>query len=338
MGAGPPSVKGQVAGQPRWVIWGAILGILALLTTSMWTATMWRRTPVPGGQRTEVTIPAGASLGKAAELLEKAGVIPSAELFELLGRTVAADRRDIQYGTYAFREGEGWGSILERLRRGDTVIVKIPIPEGMSSAQVADRLNAVGRLKGRVDPPREGSVLPATYEAKVGESREAVLARMQAAMDKELARQWALRSEHAAVKSPEEALILASIVEKETGDPSERRRIAGLYTNRLKQGMRLEADPTVIYPVTKGKPLGRRILRSELQAANDYNTYRMDGLPRGPIANPGHASIAAAVDPEVHAYLYMVADGTGGHAFARTYDEHLANVAKWRQIRRERGI
>lgn len=330
--------SGRVAGQPRWIFWGAILGILAMLAASMWTATMWRRTPVPGGARTEVTIPAGSSIGQAAELLEKAGVIDSAELFEMLARTVAADERDIQYGTYAFREGEGWGSILERLRRGDTVIVKIPIPEGMSSAQVADRLNGVGRLKGEVAPPPEGSVLPATYEAKVGETRAAVLKRMQAAMDKELERQWAMRSEHAAVKTPQEAIILASIVEKETGDPSERRRIAGLYSNRLKKGMRLEADPTVIYPVTKGKPLGRRILRSELQAENAYNTYRMAGLPKGPIANPGHDSIAAAVDPEVHDYYYMVADGTGGHAFARTYEEHLANVEKWRQIRRERNI
>ena len=189
-----------------------------------------------------------------------------------------------------------------------------------------------------MEPPAEGTVLPATYEAKIGETRADVLKRMQQAMTEELDRQWERRSEHTAVKTKDEAVILAGIVEKETGDPSERRRIAGLYSNRLKQGMRLQADPTVIYPVTKGKPLQRRIRQSELRANNGYNTYVRDGLPQGPITNPGRESIAAVLDPEVHDYLYMVADGTGGHAFARTYEEHQANVANWRQIRRDRGI
>jgi UPF0755 protein len=327
----------RVAAQPRWVVWGAVLSLLAMLTLSLWTATMWRRAPLPGADRIEVEIPRGASIGQAADILEKAGVVDSSEAFELLARALG-DSREIQYGTYGFFEGEGWGSILERLKRGDTLIVRIPIPEGMPSIQVAERLNAVGRLKGRVEPPAEGTVLPATYEAKIGETRADVLKRMQQAMTEELDRQWERRSEHTAVKTKDEAVILAGIVEKETGDPSERRRIAGLYSNRLKQGMRLQADPTVIYPVTKGKPLQRRIRQSELRANNGYNTYVRDGLPQGPITNPGRESIAAVLDPEVHDYLYMVADGTGGHAFARTYEEHQANVANWRQIRRDRGI
>ena len=327
----------KVAGQPRWIVWGAALSLLAMLTLSLWTATMWRRAPLPGAERIEVEIPRGASIGQAAEILEQAGVIDSSEAFELVARALG-DSREIQYGTYGFFEGEGWGSILERLKRGDTLIVRIPIPEGMPSIQVAERLNSVGRLKGQVEPPAEGSVLPATYEAKIGESRADVLKRMQQAMTEELDRQWERRSEHAVVKTKDEAVILAGIVEKETGDPSERRRIAGLYSNRLKQGMRLQADPTVIYPVTKGKPLQRRIRQSELRANNGYNTYVRDGLPQGPITNPGRESIAAVLDPEVHDYLYMVADGTGGHAFARTYEEHQANVGNWRQIRRERGI
>lgn len=326
-----------VAGQPRWVVWGAVLSLLALLTMSVWTATMWRRAPLPGAERIEVEIPRGASIGQAADLLEAAGVIDSSEAFELLARTLGDDR-EIQYGTYGFFEGEGWGSILERLKRGDTLIVRIPIPEGMPSVQVAERLNGVGRLKGRVEAPAEGTVLPATYEAKIGENRVDVLKRMQAAMTEELDRQWERRSENIAVKNKDEAVILAAIVEKETGDPSERRRIAGLYTNRLKQGMLLQADPTVIYPVTKGKPLRRGIRQSELRANNGYNTYVRKGLPQGPITNPGRESIAAVLDPEVHDYLYMVADGTGGHAFARTYEEHQSNVAKWRQYRREKGI
>jgi UPF0755 protein len=308
-----------------------------MLTMSVWTATMWRRAPLPGAERIEVEIPRGASIGQAADLLEAAGVVDSSEAFELLARTLG-DEREIQFGTYGFFEGEGWGSILERLKRGDTLIVRIPIPEGMPSVQVAERLNGVGRLKGQVEPPAEGTVLPATYEAKIGETRADVLKRMQVAMTEELDRLWERRSENIAVKSKDEAVILAAIVEKETGDPSERRRIAGLYTNRLKQGMLLQADPTVIYPVTKGRPLKRRIRQSELRADNGYNTYVRKGLPQGPITNPGRESLAAVLDPEVHDYLYMVADGTGGHAFARTYEEHQANVEKWRAYRRERGI
>lgn len=308
-----------------------------MLTMSVWTATMWRRAPLPGAERIEVEIPRGASIGQAADLLEAAGVVDSSEAFELLARTLG-DEREIQFGTYGFFEGEGWGSILERLKRGDTLIVRIPIPEGMPSVQVAERLNGVGRLKGQVEPPAEGTVLPATYEAKIGETRADVLKRMQVAMSEELDRLWERRSENIAVKSKDEAVILAAIVEKETGDPSERRRIAGLYTNRLKQGMLLQADPTVIYPVTKGKPLKRRIRQSELRADNGYNTYVRKGLPQGPITNPGRESLAAVLDPEVNDYLYMVADGTGGHAFARTYEEHQANVEKWRAYRRERGI
>lgn len=319
------------------MIWGATLSLVALLVLSVWTATMWRRAPMPGADRIEVTIPKGASIGQAADLLEKAGVVSSSEAFELLARTLGDDR-EIQFGTYGFFEGEGWASILDRMKRGDTLVVRIPIPEGMPSIMVAERLNNVGRLQGQVQAPAEGTVLPATYEAKIGERREDVLKRMQAALTTELDGLWERRSEHIAVKSKDEAVILAAIVEKETGDPSERRRIAGLYTNRLKAGMRLQADPTVIYPVTKGKPLKRRIRQSELRADNGYNTYVRDGLPQGPITNPGRESLAAVLDPEVHEYLYMVADGTGGHAFARTYEEHQANVQKWRDYRRDKGI
>jgi UPF0755 protein len=160
---------------------------------------------------------------------------------------------------------------------------------------------------------------------------------MQQAMVKYLAAAWEKRKPGIAVSTPREALILASIVEKETGKAEERRMVAGVYSNRLKRGMPLQADPTVIYPVTKGKPLGRRILRSELQADNGYNTYARAGLPAGPIANPGRASIDAVLDPEDTQALYFVADGTGGHIFADTLEQHNANVQKWYAIRRARG-
>jgi UPF0755 protein len=160
---------------------------------------------------------------------------------------------------------------------------------------------------------------------------------MQEAMRTELARLWAQRQPHSVVSSPREAIILASIVEKETGKPSERRMVAGVYSNRVRVGMKLDADPTVIYPVTRGRPLGRRILRSELNADNGYNTYARAGLPIGPIANPGRESIAAVLNPERTQALYFVADGTGGHIFANTLEEHNANVQRWYAIRRQRG-
>jgi UPF0755 protein len=156
-------------------------------------------------------------------------------------------------------------------------------------------------------------------------------------MSTTLAEVWAKRAAGIAVKSPQEALTLASIVEKETGKPSERRKVAALYTNRLKVGMMLQADPTIIYPITQGKPLGRRIRQSEIQAINGYNTYSMVGLPQGPITNPGRASIEAVVNPEKTTALYMVADGTGGHVFSDTLEQHNRAVEKWFAIRRQRG-
>jgi UPF0755 protein len=180
-------------------------------------------------------------------------------------------------------------------------------------------------------------VLPDSYSFQRGESRAAVLKRMQDAMTKQLDALWAKRQPHSVVNDKREAIILASVVEKETGKPSERRMVAGVYSNRLRIGMKLDADPTVIYPTTKGKPLGRRILRSELNADNGYNTYARAGLPAGPIANPGKESIAAVLDPASTKALYFVADGTGGHIFANTLQQHNANVQKWYAIRRARG-
>jgi len=183
----------------------------------------------------------------------------------------------------------------------------------------------------------EGSVLPDSYGYKRGETRAAVAARMQAAMTRTLDALWAKRSYACPIATREQAVTLASIVEKETGKASERPMIAGVYCNRLRIDMKLDADPTVIYPVTKGKPLGRRIRRSELMADNGYNTYRRPGLPDGPIANPGKESIAAVLNPASTRAIYFVADGTGGHVFAETFAEHQANVRKWFALRRARG-
>jgi UPF0755 protein len=213
----------------------------------------------------------------------------------------------------------------------------VTIPEGIPSIMVQERLMAEPLLTGEVAVPAEGSVLPDTYDFERGESRAAVLQRMQAAMAKTLAEMWDKRAPGIAVKTPKEAVILASIVEKETGVASERRMVAGLYSNRVKSGMLLQADPTIIYPITKGKPLGRRIFQSEISAVNGYNTYTMVGLPVGPITNPGRESIAAVLNPAKTSALFMVADGKGGHEFGDTLEQHNANVEKWYALRRQRG-
>jgi UPF0755 protein len=202
---------------------------------------------------------------------------------------------------------------------------------------VYERLMANDRLTGQIPVPPEGSILPDSYAFEKGELRAAVVARMQAAMKKTIDELWPKRSSDAVVKTPQEAVTLASIVEKETSKKSELRIVAGVYSNRLKVGMMLQADPTIIYPITKGKPLGRRIRQSEIASVNDYNTYSMVGLPKGPIANPSRAAIEAVLNPEKTDYLFFVADGTGGHIFAKTLEEHNANVEKWYAIRRERG-
>ena len=284
---------------------------------------------------TVVVIPPGASIARAGEILEQAGAT-SASGFVNHARFFGGDA-PIKPGEYEVKKGMGAGDILELLQSGKTVQRFVTVPEGMPSIMVWERLMAEKRLKGEVAVPAEGSVLPDTYAYTTGETRAAVLKRMQAAMDKTFAELWAKRSPRTAAKDRNQAITLASIVEKETGVPAERRTVAGVYTNRLAVGMRLQADPTIIYPITRGKPLGRRILRSEILAVNDYNTYAMIGLPKGPIANPGKASIAAVLNPEPNDYLFFVAKGDGGHIFARTLAEHNENVQKWYEIRRERG-
>jgi UPF0755 protein len=213
----------------------------------------------------------------------------------------------------------------------------VTIPEGLPSIMVWERLMAEPLLTGSVAVPEEGSVLPESYDFERGETRAAVLARMQKGMRDTLSELWPKRAPDIVVGTPREAVILASIVEKETGVARERRMVAGLYSNRVREGLRLQADPTIIYPITKGKPLGRRIRQSEIAAVNGYNTYTMVGLPTGPITNPGRESIEAVLHPAKTGALYMVADGKGGHIFASTLDEHNANVARWFAIRRARG-
>jgi UPF0755 protein len=290
----------------------------------------------PSERTLTVVVPQGASLTSTATALERDGAIRSAARFRLLAR-VFGSGEPIKAGEYRVPPHTSAADILKLLQGGKTLQRLVVVPEGYPSVLVHDALARADGLTGKVAVPAEGSVLPDSYAFQRGDTRAEVVARMQRAMRDYLAAAWAKRRPGIAVKTPAEAIILASIVEKETGKPSERRMVAAVYGNRLRTGMPLQADPTVIYPQTKGRPLGRRILRSELRAKNGYNTYASPGLPVGPIANPGRASIDAVLDPERSSALYFVADGTGGHVFANTLAEHNANVQKWYAIRRARG-
>lgn len=290
----------------------------------------------PLAKETAIVIKSGASIRSAAEQLEDIGAIKSADAFVNRARIFGASST-IKTGEFLIPARASNSEIQSILTGGKTVQRMVTVPEGMPSIMVYERLMANDRLTGQIPVPSEGSILPDSYAFEKGEARAAVVARMQAAMKKTIDELWPKRSSDAVVKTPQEAVTLASIVEKETSKKSELRIVAGVYSNRLKVGMMLQADPTIIYPITKGKPLGRRIRQSEIASVNDYNTYSMVGLPKGPIANPSRAAIEAVLNPEKTDYLFFVADGTGGHIFAKTLEEHNANVEKWYAIRRERG-
>ena len=244
----------------------------------------------------------------------------------------------IKAGEYRIPAHLSQADILKVLQGTKTIQRFVTIPEGWPAVMVKDALDRATELKGSVEVPPEGSVLPDSYAFQRGDERSFILKRMQNVRKRYLAAAWAKRAPGLAVTTPEQALILASIVEKETGKPSERAMVAAVYSNRLKRGMMLQADPTIIYPITKGRPLGRKILLSEVHAVNAYNTYAMVGLPVGPICNPGRASIDAVLNPAKSNALYFVADGSGGHVFADTLEQHNANVVKWRAYRAAHGI
>ena len=292
--------------------------------------------PGPATKDLTVVIEEGSTLTKAAETLQQAGAIKSGQAFLNRARLLGGGA-DIKAGEFFVPAKASNEDVMQILQGGDTVSRLVTIPEGMPSVMVREALMAEPLLTGDVPVPAEGSILPESYSFQRGETRGAVLMRMQAAMKKTMAELWPGRDPNIIVKTPEEALALASIVEKETALPAERTTVAAVYSNRLRQSMMLQADPTIIYPITRGKPLGRRIKQSEIADVNDYNTYAMTGLPSGPIANPGRASIEAVLHPAKSDALYFVANGKGGHVFARTLAEHNANVAKWYAIRRQRG-
>ena len=316
----------------RGCLFAALALVLGGLLVVMWP---WLGSG-PLAKDTAFVVSDGSSLNGVAAKLEQQGAISSASGFRWRARLFGGGA-PIRAGEFKLPKGASASRILGIIQ-GDEVLRRfITVPEGMPSIMVQERLMAQPYLTGDLALPAEGSLLPDSYDFERGESRQAVLLRMQAAMQRTLKELWDKRGPDTVAKTPEEAVILAAIVEKETGKPSERKIVAGLYSNRLRQGIMLQADPTIIYPITLGKPLGRRIRQSEIQAINAYNTYAMLGLPKGPITNPGKASIEAVLHPAKTDALYMVADGSGGHAFASTLAQHNANVEKWFAIRRARG-
>lgn len=319
----------------RWLKRGVITAIVLLLMAAAVSAVGIHLYQAPGplsGAR-NVMVEPGRGLSGIARDLEAGGVVESRYLF--IAAAVATSRdRSLKAGEYEIPAAASVAFVLDILASGRTVQHSLTVPEGLTVAEVLRLIEGDGRLAGEVGPPPpEGSLLPETYAFERGTERSDLVGRMRAAMDESLDRLWRDRRPDLPLADPHEALTLASIIEKETGVPGERNLVAGVFVNRLKRGMPLQSDPTVVYGLTAGAgPLGRPLTRSDLAQEHPYNTYRSRGLPPGPIANPGLASIAAALDPAETDFLYFVADGTGGHAFASTLDEHNRNVARWRRL------
>ena len=274
-------------------------------------------------------------MSQIARDLEAAGIIADQKLFRLYARYLKLDS-GLHAGEYEFQPGISMEDVLAQLVAGKTVLRFVTIPEGLTSHEATALVAAAVGMKGIADVPAEGSILPETYTFTLDENRAVLVGRMQQAMKDTVAELWAKRAEGLPVNTPEEAVILASIVEKETGLPEERQRVAAVFVNRLNRGMKLQSDPTVVYAITRGeRELGRALRFKDLEVKDPYNTYYAAGLPPGPICNPGRAAIAAVLNPIESKELYFVADGTGGHAFAETLIEHNRNVAKWRKIIKE---
>lgn len=291
----------------------------------------------PAGAEATVQLPRGSGLIAIAEQLESEGLISDARIFRLMV-TIDGGDRDLKAGEFAIPERASMQEIYQILRDGDTIQYPITVAEGLTSAMIVRIVEASPVLTGEIEAiPAEGALLPETYLVDRGTSRQAVLDRMAAAQDALLEELWPQRAETLPYNTPEEAITIASIVEKETGVAAERPLVASVFLNRLRRGMMLQSDPTIIYGISQGEPLGRGIYRSELDdASNPYNTYHFVGLTPTPIANPGAASIRAVLNPPDTEYLFFVADGTGGHVFSRTYAEHNRHVRTWRRIERER--
>ena len=313
-----------------------VLGAVCIAGSWLWLESRIQ-TPGPLREDVIVVVEPGFGLGVIAAQLRQAGVLESDLVFRLHAR-LSGFAGQLKAGEYRFSPGESPGSVLAKIVAHDVVDRFLTIPEGLTSAQIATLIESADGLTGATpDSFSEGMLLPETYGYERGESRAALVRRIEDSLTTTLEDLWEDRAFDFPFDSPEEALILASIVEKETSVPSERPRVAAVFVNRLKRNMRLQSDPTVAYGVDPSGPLGRSLRRSDLDGETPYNTYKISGLPPGPICHPGRDAIAAVMNPAPTKDLFFVADGSGGHAFAGTLAEHNRNVAHWRRIQRERG-
>lgn len=314
------------------------LGLGALIIGYSALNWMYENTPDDiAGDSVVVNVPRGSGLSSIAARLESEGLISNADIFKAVTR-LRGNEAKFKAGEFSVTPGS-MASVYEQLANGRAILYPFTAPEGITSAQTVRALDGVATL---VDDnpavPAEGSLLPETYLTPRGMTQSALLAKMAKAQSDLIDSLWDDRAPNLPIKTKAEAIILASVVEKETGIGMERDMVAGVFTNRLRRGMRLQSDPTIIYGITGGEPIGRRIYQSEIDRVTDWNTYQIPALPKTPICNPGAEAIRAVLNPGDTDALFFVADGTGGHAFARTLREHDRNVAKWRQIQRERGL
>ena len=325
-----------------------VSGVLTLLLVVMaavgaLSALLYHQFESPGPLQVSrvVAIPKGEGRIEIAARLEQHGVISNRWTFiaSYLLRNALSDKPvELKAGEYEIKKYASMADVLNTLVQGKSILSKLTIPEGLTSQQIVERVRAAPDLVGDItEIPPEGSLLPDTYRFSKGMARQELLERMKVDMQRYLAQAWAKRQADLPLKSPQEAIIFASIVEKETGRPDERNRVAGVFMNRLRKGMRLESDPTVIYGIAGGRgSLGRPLTRSDLRQQTPHNTYRIKGLPPTPICNPGRSAIEATLNPAATTELFFVADGTGGHAFSTTLREHNAAVSNWRKLERER--
>ncbi|MFP3943666.1 MAG: endolytic transglycosylase MltG [Alphaproteobacteria bacterium] len=320
------------------VLIAAIIGVF--LAYYYWQQAYTAPGPVAaeGADHTIFSVERGMPLGAIARSLERRGLISDSFVFTI-GVRLSGGAGNMKAGEYAIPSQATMKEIARILRDGDAILHKLTVAEGLTVAQVLRMVEEHKALSGELTlKPAEGTLMPETYLFQRGMPRDELIEKMRQKKLSFLDEMWEKRSDNLPFDTPYEALILASIVEKETGVASERPLVASVFINRLRKGMRLQSDPTIIYGITGGEPLGRRIRRSELERETPYNTYKVSGLPPTPIANPGRDSIEAVLSPPDTDYIYFVADGSGGHAFASSLSEHNRNVAKWRTVQRERGL
>ncbi|WP_315704207.1 MULTISPECIES: endolytic transglycosylase MltG [unclassified Bradyrhizobium] len=337
----PPPRRSDRARNPFVVVGNAIITLLLFTMIGAGAVYYYGRqiieAPGPLQEDKIVNIPARAGKRDIADVLTREGVI-DVNPWVFIGSVFALKASsDLKPGEYAFQKNASLRDVIGVIVEGKVVQHSVTIPEGLTSEQIVARLSDSDIFSGGVrEIPREGTLLPETYKFPRGTSRDQVIQRMQQAQKRVLAEIWERRSPDLPIKTPEQLVTLASIVEKETGKPDERSRVAAVFVNRLKQRIKLQSDPTIIYGLVGGKgTLGRPIKRSEITQPSPYNTYVIEGLPPGPISNPGRASLEAAANPARTRDLYFVADGSGGHAFTETYDLHQKNVARLRAMEKQ---